>query len=125
MLKFLKDCQLFLRFCGYCTHDPIETSPRYRWSGLTNHLLTFLFVYFVGTSIIFVSDDRQSRDDRILQALCVVAYLQQALAHLTFTANKLKICNFLNHFELVANRSKFVTFQTSFRFKSGHPQSLS
>lgn len=106
MLEFLEDCQLHLKICGYCA---TENLPRFRWSALANRCLSFLFVYFVGTSIA-----RQLRDERIRSFIQMVAVLEQTVAHFTLTAQKSKILEFFRYFDVVANQSKFVTFQKRF-----------
>lgn len=105
MLNFLADCQLFLKMCGYSAYDSIDTF-RYRWSGVINQVLAFLYVYFIGTCIMFVSDSRQPRDERIMTGLSVVAFIEQAGAHFTLTAQKLKNFEFFQHFEILTNQSK-------------------
>lgn len=110
MLQFLEDCQFFMKTCGYSLHDPTENG-RYRSSRAMNHFLTFLFVYYIGTCILFILDDRQPRNERILQILCVVAYSEQAFTHVTLTTSKSEIFEFFNHYETLANQSKCKEFQ--------------
>lgn len=104
-MKFLEDCQFIFKFCGYCTYDPAE-SASFRWSRAMNHFITFLFVYFIGTCFIFAFDEEQPYDERMLIVLCIVAYMQEGVAHFTFTVHKSDIFEFLNHYEMIANQSK-------------------
>lgn len=106
MLKFLEDCQLFCKLCGYSAYNPIDTL-RYRWSGVINQILGYLCIYYIVASIGFLCDDQQPYDERIFQILVVVAYSEVYGTHITFTANKLEIFEFFNHFESIANQSKF------------------
>lgn len=105
MLKFLADCQLFLKMFGYSAYDSMD-SLRYRWSGVINQVVAFLYVYFIGTCILFVCDSRQPRDERIMTGLSVVAFLEQAGAHFTLIAQKWNIFEFFQHFEVLTNQSK-------------------
>lgn len=107
MLKFLEDSQLFFRICGYCTCDPTKNSPRFRWSGITNRILTFLIVYLIVNCFAFVCDQRQPNDERIVAFMSVVAYGEICVGHLTLTAQKLKIYELFNYYEKVINQSKF------------------
>lgn len=109
MMKFLADCQFFLKLCGYSAYDSMD-SLRYRWSGVINQVLAFLYVYFIVTCFGFTCDSRQPSDERIMTGLQVVAFSEQAGAHFTLTAQKLKIFEFFQHFEMITNQSKFKLF---------------
>lgn len=105
MLNFLEDCQFLFKWCGYSAYDAID-EMRYRWSGVINWILAFLYVYFIGTCTAFVSDSREPRDERIMTAISVVAFSEQAGAHFTLTAQKTNIFDFFQHFEMITNQSK-------------------
>lgn len=112
MLKFLEDSQQFLKIFGHCAYDPSTTqnSSWYRWSRATNNFLTFLFIFFIGSSSIFVCDKRQPYDERVRSTIQLVGYLEQFVIHLTFSTQKSKVFDFLNHFEMIANQSEYAKF---------------
>lgn len=106
MLKFMKDCQLFLKLCGYCAYDTAD-ALRYRWSSAIHHIISFLYVYFIGACLAFVCDGEQPLDERIMTSLSVVAFSEQAGAHITLTAQRSNIFDFFQHYEMITNQSKF------------------
>lgn len=115
MLEFLEDCQLFLKICGYSAHN-LTDALRYRWSSTVNPILGYLCIYYIVASIAFLCDDQQPYDERIFQVLVVLAYSEVYGTHYTFTANKVEIFDFFNHFGKIVNQSKFENNLTNFFF---------
>lgn len=52
-------------------------------------------------------DDRQPFEERIMVILSLVAFAEQAGAHVTLTSHKSKIHELFNYFEMVVNQRKF------------------
>lgn len=107
MVQFLEDSQLFLKLFGHCAYDPLtsENASRYRWSNTVNRFLNFLFVYLIGSSLIFISDEQQPYNERIRSTIQVVILMEQFLVHLEFSKQKTRVFEFFNHFEMIANQS--------------------
>lgn len=115
MLPFLEDCQLFLKICGYCAYD-VTDAIRYRWSRTINRVLAFWHIYFIVTSIAFICDSRQLRDDRISLIMSTVAFIEQAGAHFSLSTRKSNIFEFFQHFGDVVNQRKCRTIKMKSNF---------
>lgn len=111
MVKVLEDSQSYLKMFGYCEHDPTENAPSYRWSGVKNAFISYSFVYFFATSAAFISDSQQPRDERIRSFIQMVALSELAGIHFTSSAQKSKVFEFFNDFEVINNQSEFLFFQ--------------
>lgn len=109
-MKFMEDSQLFFKYFGYSVDDPTIKASRCRWAVILNWILSYYGFQFILTGLIFVSDERQPRDEKMLQVVAIIAVAEQLVAHLTFTANKLKIKEFFQYFKMVTNQRKLKKF---------------
>lgn len=105
MSKFLSDCQIFFKICGYCFYDN-KSSGRPRRANAINIILTILLFHVVFAAIAFICDSAQPRDERLLLIMTMIAYLEIFGGHFTLTLQKSEISDFFDHFEMVVNQGE-------------------
>lgn len=107
-MRFLADSQQFFSMFGYCFHNKDERLPEDRRGTVINIIVSILSIWYYIFMIEFISDSRNSVNDRLCSFTQMVGYSEIVGGHFTLPHLKSKIRAFFDHFEIVLNQSKWM-----------------